>query len=146
MIFNVRMLTVLTNVSKSSHKSTWILFGFSDCFKLNETYSLVDDFTWNIRPISWKTRRLVFFFVDFNLISQVSVRFFFGMSVWWRWNTRLLYSKSGHNSMWISNFDKHNNSDFFYFLRFFFVISLKIIKIHGKIISFAYRGGLMWNR
>lgn len=119
-IFNVRMLTaVLTNVSKSSHKSTWILFGFSDCFELNETYSLVDDFTWNIRPISWKTRRL-FFFVDFNLISQVSVRFFFGMSEWCRWNTRLLYSKSGHNSMWISNFDKHNNFvTFFYFLWFF---------------------------
>lgn len=144
-IFNVRMLTaVLTNVSKSSHKSTWILFGFSDCFELNETYSLVDDFTWNIRPISWKTRSffssisirfhkylLDFFLVcqsdddeilDYYIVKVVTIACEFRISI----NT---------TTLWL----------FFYFLRFFCYFS-QIIEIHGKIISFAYRGGLMWNR
>lgn len=82
-----------------------------------------------------------FFFVDFNLISQVSVRFFLVCD-----DDEILDYYIVKVVTIACEFRISINTTtvtFFYFLRFFFVISLKIIEIHGKIISFAYRGGLM---
>lgn len=83
-----------------------------------------------------------FFFVDFNLISQVSVRFFL---VWQSDDDEILdYYIVKVVTIACEFRISINTTTVTFFISYdFFVISLKIIEIHGKIISFAYRGGLM---